>query len=302
MIKYPLVSIYTCVYNGSKTIDRVFSSVKALKYPNIEHIIINDGSIDDTEDKVLAYKKNAKYPVIYLKKDNGGKHTALNKAWSIANGYFMIQLDADDELLPHSINYLVDAYFTIPNDIRKDYWCVHGRFIDQHGVFIGDKYPPKINCYNWKIAKETAKKYKGDKIGLQVSDYLKNYRFPEVKGVSHIPESIIWSQINNIYGTWYTNEIVGVYWKGEGDNLTAKKTKREQFGPICYWYKWNLINNNNLVKSILFYSLCYHLSSKRFKKSNPYLDKESKYLCLLLLLYPFTLLAAFFYRLIKRIT
>ena len=51
----PLVSVYTCVYNGAKTIHRVFDSMKKLEYPNIEHVIINDGSNDETAELIKQY-------------------------------------------------------------------------------------------------------------------------------------------------------------------------------------------------------------------------------------------------------
>ena len=71
----PLVSVYTCVYNGEKTIHRVFESMKQLDYPNFEHVIVNDGSTDSTEELVKQYIKEAKFPVKYHKKENGGKHS-----------------------------------------------------------------------------------------------------------------------------------------------------------------------------------------------------------------------------------
>lgn len=55
--EYPLISIITCVYNGEKYITRLFESVLNMGYPNIEHIIVNDGSTDGTEDIVFKYKK-----------------------------------------------------------------------------------------------------------------------------------------------------------------------------------------------------------------------------------------------------
>ena len=74
----PLVTIYTCVYNGEKTLHRVFKSVENITYPNIEHIIVNDGSTDNTEALIQEYSKKVSFPVRCFKKENGGKHTALN--------------------------------------------------------------------------------------------------------------------------------------------------------------------------------------------------------------------------------
>lgn len=304
MKEYPLVSVYTCVYNGANTIARVFESMHNLDYPNVEHIIVNDGSFDDTEKMVEEYINTVTFPVKYHKKENGGKHTALNKVWDLAEGEFMIQLDADDKLLPHSIKFLVDTYYQIPEEVRGEYWCVQARCVTQFGEFVGDKYPEGINCETWKKAGEEARKYGGEKIGLQVRKYICKYRFPEVMGVSHIPEGIVWQQINKVYGTWYTNEVVRVYYVGEGGNLTDKKTRRNQFGPECYYCKWRLMHPQwypKSFKNLVVYSLAYFISDKKFRGYNPYLKDLEQYRIMLSLLCLVTYPGAFIYRKLKRI-
>lgn len=304
MKEYPLVSICTCVYNGANTIYRVFESMKNLDYPNIEHIIVNDGSTDKTEELVREYIGQVSFPVKYHKKENGGKHTAMNVAWELAEGMFLLGLDADDELLPDSVRFLVDTYYSIPEAVRDQYWCVHGRCITQHGEFVGDKYPEDINAQHWIEAGKEASRYAGEKAGLKVRKYLDAYRFPEVEGVSHIAETIIWKQINRQYGTWYTNKVVRVYYVGEGGNLTAVKTKRKQYAPACYSYKWRLMHPqwygrsfNNLAR----YSLTYFISDKKFRKHNPYLKNLEQYRIILSLLCLVTYPGAYIFRKLKRV-
>lgn len=300
----PLVSVYTCVYNGAHTIERVFKSLKAMDYPNIEHVIINDGSTDDTEKLIKDYIASATFPVKYIKKENGGKHTALNAAWSLATGDFLLELDADDELLPHSVSFLVNSYYSIPEDIRKEYWCVHGRVVNQYGEFVGDKYPDTINQQHWTSALKDAGKCKGDKRGLQVKSYLAQYQFPEIAGVSHLPEGIVWDQINRKYGTWYTNEVIGIYYVNEGSNLTSRKKYRRQFAPYCYKYKWQLSHPDLYSRSVydlIRYSLFYCISNKEFRANNKYLEGLKSLRLPLILLYPIAALGALSLRLIKRI-
>ena len=304
MKEYPLVSVYTCVYNGERTIHRVFDSMKKLEYPNIEHIIVNDGSTDQTENMVQEYIRQVSFPVKYHKKENGGKHTAMNVAWELAEGEFMIQLDADDELLPHSVKFLVDTYYQIPETVRDEYWCVHGRSVTQYGEFDGDRYPDNINNNPWRDAGKEASKFAGNKLGLQVRKYLDKYRFPPVKGLSHLAESIIWHQINKVYGTWYTNEVVHIYYVGEGGNLTDRKTKRGQFSPMCYRFKWQLMHPEWYARSprdVVCYSLLYFVTDKRFRKHNGYLEDLPHYATVLILLSPITCVGAFLFRLLKRI-
>ena len=302
--KMPLVSVYTCVYNGEKTIHRVFDSVKALTYPNIEHVIINDGSTDGTKKLVEEYISGVSYPVKYREKENGGKHTALNVAWEIAEGEFMIQLDADDKLLPHSVSYLVDAYYSIPEDTREQYWCVHGRCETQNGDFVGTPYPDGINDNEWRKAQSIAQTCGGEKVGLQVRKYLSQYRFPEVIGTRYLTESIVWKQINAKYGTWYTNEVVRVYYVNEGGNLSESRTRRSQFGSLAFYYKWQLMHpelyGKPSIKTMMMYSRTFFVSSKEYRKNNKYL-KDMKNKPLLALLCPVMFLASIAFRAAKRI-
>ena len=304
MKNYPLVSIYTCVYNGESTIHRVFESMKSLDYPNIEHIIINDGSTDHTDELIQEYIQQVPFLVKYHKKENGGKHTALNVAWSLAEGEFMICLDADDRLLPNAATYLVNAYYQIPEDIRDEYWCVHGRCVTQNGEFVGNRYPEDINDVHWREALEKAKQCPGDKLGLQVTKYLCQYRFPEVKGVSHIAESIVWNQINKVYGTWFTNEVLRIYYVDERETLSGKKTKRKHFAPLAYRLKWEIIHEQEYgssLKTLFCYPLCYYIADDDFRKYNKYLDEIQKHRILLSLSRPIMFVGAFLYRVIKRI-
>lgn len=304
MERYPLISVYTCVYNGERTIHRVFESMKRLDYPRIEHVIVNDGSTDRTDELIREYIGQVSFPVKYHKKENGGKHTALNAAWAIAEGEFLLQLDADDELLPHAARFLVDTYFTIPEKIREQYWCVHGRCVTQTGEFVGDKYPDDINNGHWKEAGKRASKCAGEKIGIQRRAYLCKYTFPEIKGVSHIGEHIVWDQINREYGTWYTNEIVRVYYVNEGGNLTDKKTTRRQFGPLAFGLKWEIIHEEEYgknLKKLICYPLVYYVTNKNYRTQNGYLDGVKRHRAFLRFLQPIMFFGAFVYRTIHRI-
>jgi hypothetical protein len=218
----------------------------------------------------------------------------------------MIQLDADDELLPHSISFLVDTYFSIPEEIRENYWCVHGRCVTQFGEFVGTPYPDGINSLHWKSAGDVASKCVGEKIGLQVTKYLSEYKFPSVVGVSYIPEIIVWRQLNLKYGTWYTNEVVRTYYVNEGGNLSAKRTKRHQYGPLAFYHKWRLTHPDQFTRSakdFIYYSIIYFVSTYKYRKNNPYFKDIKSWVdkILLALLVPVTLPMSWIFRLLKHI-
>ena len=106
IIDYPRVSIITCVYNGEKYISKLLDSVLNMGYPNIEHIIINDGSTDSTEEIVMKYaelyksKENFNLYIKYIKQENMGLGGATNTGLKQITGEFWTWINCDDWYVP----------------------------------------------------------------------------------------------------------------------------------------------------------------------------------------------------------
>ena len=88
----PKVSIIIPVYNGEKYVKSAIQSALKQTYKNIEIIVVNDGSTDNT-DKVVQQFKNK---IIYLKKENGGVSSALNLGLLYMTGDYFSWLSHDD--------------------------------------------------------------------------------------------------------------------------------------------------------------------------------------------------------------
>ena len=88
-------SVIIPVYNSEKTIKRCIESIALQNRPDVETIIINDGSTDETESICKALQ--AEYSnIIYLCKKNGGVSSARNSGFSVATGEFVMFVDSDD--------------------------------------------------------------------------------------------------------------------------------------------------------------------------------------------------------------
>lgn len=106
MKRLPLVSIITPCYNGAKVISRMMESVIAQTYGNIEYILVNDGSTDETEKVVLPLGEKMKakgYRFIYVKQENGGLGAAINAGLRVFSGDYLCWADADDFYAPESV-------------------------------------------------------------------------------------------------------------------------------------------------------------------------------------------------------
>ena len=101
-IIYPKVSIITCVYNGEKYISKLLDSVLNMGYPNIEHIIVNDGSTDLTEQIVMKYadlyknQQNSSLCIKYINQKNTGLGGATNTGLKEVTGEYWTWINCDD--------------------------------------------------------------------------------------------------------------------------------------------------------------------------------------------------------------
>ena len=95
--KEGLVSIIIPVYNTSAYIDRCLDSVTKQSYNNIEIILVDDGSTDDSHEKCLSWaKKDDRIKIITQK--NGGLSAARNAGLDVCKGEYIQFLDSDDKI------------------------------------------------------------------------------------------------------------------------------------------------------------------------------------------------------------
>lgn len=103
----PLVSIIITCYNYGEYIEDAVRSVRSQSYKNIEMIIINDGSTDDSDNTIRSLMKNGKFK--YISQENQGIIKTRNLGMEVAKGDYVIQLDADDYLDEHYVDKCVKA-------------------------------------------------------------------------------------------------------------------------------------------------------------------------------------------------
>ncbi len=107
----PLVSIITPVYNGSKYLEDLIQSVLDQDYPNIEHLIIDDGSQDNGATIALLRK----HPHIHWwSRPNQGQYATMNEGLLAAQGEIVCFISADDILSPGAISTAVEVFANHP--------------------------------------------------------------------------------------------------------------------------------------------------------------------------------------------
>lgn len=112
-MKNPLVSVIIPTYNRSHVICKAIESVLHQTYKNIELIVVDDGSTDDTPSKLAVYGQRVRV----LRQDNSGPSVARNRAVKASHGEILAFLDSDDLWLPTKIEQQVYVLENVENSV-----------------------------------------------------------------------------------------------------------------------------------------------------------------------------------------
>lgn len=109
-VSYPLVSIITPSFNQGKFIRSTIESVLSQDYPNLEYIVMDGGSTDDT----LSILKEYEGRLTYISEKDSGQSNAINKGFRMARGEIVAWLNSDDVYEPGCISHAVEMLQKAP--------------------------------------------------------------------------------------------------------------------------------------------------------------------------------------------
>lgn len=129
------ISIITVTYNAASVLQRTLDSVKGQSCQQIEHLIIDGASKDDTISMVEAYKAQCPYEVVVLSEPDKGLYDAMNKGLRLATGDYLVFLNAGDTL--HA-NDTLETIVSSLQTVNKQPGVIYGdtAITDGEGKFL----------------------------------------------------------------------------------------------------------------------------------------------------------------------
>ena len=121
----PLVSVICLCYNHSKYVIESIESVLSQSYENIELIVVDDASNDGSQAVIRGFLENKPQVSFISLTKNTGNCRAFNIGWQASSGNYIIDLAADDLLLPDSVSIGVGCF------LKRD---------SNYGVHFGDAH------------------------------------------------------------------------------------------------------------------------------------------------------------------
>lgn len=134
-----LVSVIIPTYNRSHLIGDSIHSVLVQTYSNLEVIVVDDGSTDNTEEVIAAISDTR---LRYVRQPNCGRSNARNHALSLATGKYITFLDSDDLYLPNKVEMQV-AFLNKHPGTGMVYTSAH--CINDNGEMLAHKYIASVS-------------------------------------------------------------------------------------------------------------------------------------------------------------
>lgn len=199
------VTVLTPTYNRSKNLIDLYNSLNEQSSDDFLWLIVDDGSSDDTESVVNEFIKNASFQIMYKKKANGGKHTALNYAYQFITSPLTFIVDSDDKLTPNAIEVISNTY-----EINKENKTLCGfSFLrgttgglqSKSGVPVSGMIENYIDC-------RINRGIYGDMAEVWYTHCLKEFPFVEFEGEKFLGEDYVWAKMSKKYDVMYLNDII----------------------------------------------------------------------------------------------
>lgn len=201
----PKISVFTPTYNRCYLLKDLYESLLKQTFKDFEWIIVDDGSKDDTQSVIETFIKEEKIKILYLKKENEGKHIAINQGVVLAQGELFFIVDSDDILPVQSLEIVLQKYEKIKNNTTIA--GVGGRIGKKQGGVVGSQiyYEDKI-CTSLELRLKNS--IQGDMAQIYKTDVLKLYPFPKFEGEKFCPEALVWQKIDQKYKMLWFSDVI----------------------------------------------------------------------------------------------
>lgn len=258
----PLVSVIVPSYNHANYIYQTLESIFSQTYDNIELIVIDDCSLDDSVDVINSIK--AKHDFIFIEhKENRGLSNTLNEAINIARGKYISSIASDDYWPDYKIAMQVDILEKHP-----EYAVCFGKYI---GFNSADKQETHVSKYyrsgyifndliTWKFSIPALTTMINKSVFKEVGLY-----DPTIA----IEDWYMWLKISKKYPFYFINEVLGFYRLHE-NNMSKKMLWmiEEKRKILDLWHEDVLYQEALAVHNIMSF---WKLSGYNKKKAIAYL-------------------------------
>lgn len=184
-----MLTVFTPAYNRAKTLPRLYESLLGQTCFDFEWLIVDDGSADETRSVVEGFTGEGKFPVRYVYKENGGKHTAHNRALEEARGEWFLCVDSDDLLSCTAVADVLAAAGEMPGIIAYKE--------DLQGNRLSGEFPVGLEKATlWELSEVLG--CRGEFTLAFRTEYARQFPFPVFPGERFMGECVVYDRMGQL--------------------------------------------------------------------------------------------------------
>lgn len=272
------ITLFTPTYNRAHLIGKLYQSLQNQTNKSFEWLVVDDGSIDDTDILFEKWMKdNNDFKIRYYKTQNGGKHRAVNYGLDLAQCEYFMVVDSDDYLTTNAVEKLCIWLEEIENDAslvgvvaNKGY----SELVTPNEFFEAEFLDKSLLEMN--VFQESGKKVlAGERAMCFKTEVHRQYKYPEFDGEKFVTEAVAYNRMaHDGFKMRFFNDIIWIYEYIE-DGLSYLGSELYLKNPRGYgvWVReYNEFVGMNLIQRFRMYytftcDLLYRYTTKEIAKS-----------------------------------
>lgn len=224
-----MITVLTPAFNRGGGLQSLWDSLQKQTVKDFEWLVVDDGSTDSTKNLITQLQEKSDFPIRYIYKNNGGKHTALN---------------VGIQTICSELTFIVDSDDCVTEDAVESILKIHKKYRPQNNIcgyaFLRAFPDGKVNGKKFdvdeKIGSYIDVRVNGDDTGADKAEVfktqcLKEFPFPEYPNEKFLGEDLVWVRMARKYEMVHINKAVyvGNYLE---DGLTNNRRKHNIASPV----------------------------------------------------------------------
>ena len=224
-----MITVLTPTFNRGGRLQSLWDSLQKQTVKDFEWLVVDDGSTDGTKDLITQLQEKSDFPIRYIYKNNGGKHTALN---------------VGIQTICSELTFIVDSDDCVTDDAIESILKIHKKYRSQNNIcgyaFLRAFPDGKVNGKKFDVDEKIGfyidVRVNGDDTGADKAEVfkthcLKEFPFPEYPNEKFLGEDLVWVRMARKYEMVHINKAiyVGNYLE---DGLTNNRRKHNIASPI----------------------------------------------------------------------
>ena len=285
-----LLSICIPTYNRVNDLVKLLKSIDSKFESNIEIIIVDDGSTDNTKKSVEEFFFKSNMHIKYAYQENMGRSYALHKAILLTKSEYIVIMDSDDLFVKNGVDTIISKILPLMGNKNKNNMAGFVFLCSNFdGTIIGDKFPENMQI-NSLLKFASDYQVSGDKKEVVRTKIIKDVLYTPYENEKRMATSIMWNRISLNFNIHAENEVVSM--KGYAEDgmssnidcirLQSPKSSAEYYGELFYYHNKVYCSYKHAFRAainLIRYSI--HLQSMFFIKKY-YLSFSKKMLLLVL--------------------